>query len=171
MKKKRKNILILVLLIMLLLIVLISVTVLLGIEKKMTCKLNYKDEINEVNNKYTITYKFLRVKNIKISNNYKYLYSDYNSFYDNVLNNSYKDELLSNMKEMAINGNKYKKGIRYNLSSGLDYIKLEGEIDYNNIDFKKLIKDNKKIAEIKITKNDKIYKYKKELEKQGYVCK
>ena len=149
-------------------ILILVVLVILSKERKVTCKINYENEYYKINYKYVITYKYLMVENVMIE--YKLLYKTFNDFTNNVLNNKEKEEILKEYKKMAINGNKY-KGIGYKVSRGLDYINMDGNIDYKKIDFKKLKKDKNKVSEIKINKNDTIIKYKKELKKQGYECK
>ena len=165
---KKKNIVIMVGsgIIILILVVLI----ILSKERKVTCKINYENEYYKINYKYVITYKYLMVENVMIDNKYKLLYKTFNDFTNNVLNNKEKEEMFKEYKKMAINGNKY-KGIGYKVSRGLDYINMDGNIDYKKIDFKKLKKDKNKVSEIKINKNDTIIKYKKELNKQGFECK
>lgn len=165
---KKKNVMIIVAtgIIILILVVLI----ILSKERKITCRIDYENENYKINYKYVITYKYFMVENVMIDNKYKLLYKDFNEFTNNVLNNKEKEEILKEYKKMAINGNKY-KGIGYKVSRGLDYINMNGNIDYKKIDFKKLKKDKKKVSEIKINKNDTIIKYKKELKKQGYECK
>ena len=165
---KKKNVMIIVgtALVIIVLVVLIMISK----ERKVTCRIDYENENYKINYKYVITYKYLMVENVIIDNKYKLLYKDFNEFTNNVLNNKEKEEILKEYKKMAINGNKY-KGIGYKVSRGLDYINMNGNIDYKKIDFKKLKKDKKKVSEIKINKNDTIIKYKKELKKQGYECK
>lgn len=165
---KKKNVMIIVgtALVIIVLVVLIMISK----ERKVTCRIDYENENYKINYKYVITYKYFMVENVMIENKYKLLYKTYNEFTNNVLNNKEKEEILKEYKKMAINGNKY-KGIGYKVSRGLDYINMNGNIDYKKIDFKKLKKDKKKVSEIKINKNDTIIKYKKELKKQGYKCK
>lgn len=165
---KKKNVMIMVAsgIIILILVVLI----ILSKERRITCRIDYENENYKINYKYVITYKYFMVENVMIDNKYKLLYKDFNEFTNNVLNNKEKEEILKEYKKMAINGNKF-KGIGYKVSRGLDYINMNGNIDYKKIDFKKLKKDKKKVSEIKINKNDTIIKYKKELKKQGYECK
>ena len=165
---KKKNVMIIVgtALVIIVLVVLIMISK----ERKVTCRIDYENENYKINYKYVITYKYFMVENVMIENKYKLLYKTYNEFTNNVLNNKEKEEILKEYKKMAINGNKY-KGIGYKVSRGLDYINMNGNIDYKKIDFKKLKKDKKKVSEIKINKNDTIIKYKKELKKQGYECK
>ena len=165
---KKKNIMIIVgtALVIIVLVVLIMISK----ERKVTCRIDYENENYKINYKYVITYKYFMVQNVMIDNKYKLLYKDFNEFTNNVLNNKEKEEILKEYKKMALNGNKY-KGIGYRVSTGLDYINMNGNIDYKKIDFKKLKKDKKKVSEIKINKNDTIGKYKKELKKQGYKCK
>ena len=151
-------------------ILILVVLIILSKERKVTCKINYENEYYKINYKYVITYKYLMVENVMIDNKYKLLYKTFNYFTNNVLNNKEKEEMFKEYKKMAINGNKY-KGIGYKVSRGLDYINMDGNIDYKKIDFKKLKKDKNKVSEIKINKNDTIIKYKKELKKQGYECK
>ena len=153
-----------------LVIIVLVVLIILSKERKVTCRIDYENENYKINYKYVITYKYFMVENVMIDNKYKLLYKDFNEFTNNVLNNKEKEEILKEYKKMAINGNKY-KGIGYKVSRGLDYINMNGNIDYKKIDFKKLKKDKKKVSEIKINKNDTIIKYKKELKKQGYECK
>ena len=165
---KKKNVVIIVgtALVIIVLVVLIMISK----ERKVTCRIDYENENYKINYKYVITYKYLMVENVIIDNKYKLLYKDFNEFTNNVLNNKEKEEMLKEYKKMAINGNKY-KGIGYKVSKGLDYINMNGNIDYKKIDFEKLKKEKKKVSEIKINKNDTIIKYKKELKKQGYECK
>ena len=165
---KKKNVMIIVgtALVIIVLVVLIMISK----ERKVTCRIDYENENYKINYKYVITYKYFMVENVMIDNKYKLLYKDFNEFTNNVLNNKEKEEILKEYKKMAINGNKY-KGIGYKVSRGLDYINMNGNIDYKKIDFKKLKKDKKKVSEIKINKNDTVIKYKKELKKQGYKCK
>ena len=165
---KKKNVMIIVgtALVIIVLVVLIMISK----ERKVTCRIDYENENYKINYKYAITYKYFMVENVMIENKYKLLYKTYNEFTNNVLNNKEKEEMIKEYKKMAINGNKY-KGIGYKVSSGLDYINMDGNIDYKKIDFEKLKKDKKKTSEIKINKNDTIIKYKKELKKQGYECK
>ena len=151
-------------------ILILVVLIILSKERRITCRIDYENENYKINYKYVITYKYFMVENVMIDNKYKLLYKDFNEFTNNVLNNKEKEEILKEYKKMAINGNKY-KGIGYKASRGLDYINMNGNIDYKKIDFKKLKKDKKKVSEIKINKNDTIGKYKKELKKQGYECK
>ena len=151
-------------------ILILVVLIILPKERRITCRIDYENENYKINYKYVITYKYFMVENVMIDNKYKLLYKDFNEFTNNVLNNKEKEEILKEYKKMAINGNKY-KGIGYKVSRGLDYINMNGNIDYKKIDFKKLKKDKKKVSEIKINKNDTIIKYKKELKKQGYECK
>ena len=153
-----------------LVIIVLVVLIILSKERKVTCRIDYENENYKINYKYVITYKYLMVENVIIDNKYKLLYKDFNEFTNNVLNNKEKEEMLKEYKKMAINGNKY-KGIGYKVSKGLDYINMNGNIDYKKIDFEKLKKEKKKVSEIKINKNDTIIKYKKELKKQGYECK
>ena len=165
---KKKNVMIIVG--TALVIIVLVVLIILSKERRITCRIDYENENYKINYKYVITYKYLMVENVMIDNKYKLLYKDFNEFTNNVLNNKEKEEILKEYKKMAINGNKY-KGIGYKVSRGLDYINMNGNIDYKKIDFKKLKKDKKKVSEIKINKNDTIIKYKKELKKQGYKCK
>lgn len=165
---KKKNVMIIVG--TALVIIVLVVLIILSEERKVTCRIDYENENYKINYKYVITYKYFMVQNVMIDNKYKLLYKDFNDFTNNVLNNKEKEEMLKEYKKMAINGNKY-KGIGYKVSRGLDYINMNGNIDYKKIDFKKLKKDKKKVSEIKINKNDTIIKYKKELKKQGYECK
>ena len=151
-------------------IIVLVVLIMMSKERKVTCRIDYENENYKINYKYVITYKYFMVQNVMIDNKYKLLYKDFNEFANNVLNNKEKEEILKEYKKMALNGNKY-KGIGYRVSTGLDYINMNGNIDYKKIDFKKLKKDKKKVSEIKINKNDTIGKYKKELKKQGYECK
>ena len=153
-----------------LVVIVLVVLIILSKERKVTCRIDYENENYKINYKYVITYKYFMVENVMIDNKYKLLYKDFNEFTNNVLNNKEKEEMLKEYKKMAINGNKY-KGIGYKVSKGLDYINMNGNIDYKKIDFKKLKKDKKKVSEIKINKNDTVIKYKKELKKQGYKCK
>ena len=153
-----------------LVIIVLVVLIILSKERKITCRIDYENENYKINYKYVITYKYFMVQNVMIDNKYKLLYKTFNDFTNNVLNNKEKEEILKEYKKMAINGNKY-KGIGYKVSRGLDYINMDGNIDYKKIDFEKLKKDKKKTSEIKINKNDTIIKYKKELKKQGYECK
>ena len=165
---KKKNVMIIVG--TALVIIVLVVLIILSKERKVTCRIDYENENYKINYKYVITYKYFMVQNVMIDNKYKLLYKTFNDFTNNVLNNKEKEEILKEYKKMAINGNKY-KGIGYKVSRGLDYINMNGNIDYKKIDFKKLKKDKKKVSEIKINKNDTIIKYKKELKKQGYKCK
>ena len=134
---KKKNVMIIVAtgIIILILVVLI----ILSKERKITCRIDYENENYKINYKYVITYKYFMVENVMIDNKYKLLYKDFNEFTNNVLNNKEKEEILKEYKKMAINGNKY-KGIGYKVSRGLDYINMNGNIDYKKIDFKKLKK-------------------------------
>ncbi len=149
--------------ILILLTIFILINYVFGITKVVNCSSSAEDEGYKYTEEYKITYKKNSISYIESTYTYNALNDEFKSQIDYIK----QDRLLYIVNSNGMPGFTY----LYEISD--DYIKVEGYLDFNLIEFDKVDKINQEqmpISSIEINSKTSFKTLKKNLEGDGYIC-